>query len=78
MCRLLLFLTGFFGLYLIGLYGYGFVAENNKTLHSLLNKLLIDEPTLLDKIRDNQRNCKDVDGAKTIAKKVIELFKDNS
>lgn len=58
--------------------GYGFVAENKKTLHSLLNKLLIDEPTLLDKIRDNQRNCKDVDGAKTIAKKVIELFKDNS
>ena len=43
-----------------------------------VNKLLIDEPTLLDKIRDNQRNCKDVDGAITIAKKVIELFKDNS
>ena len=47
-------------------------------LPSFTKKLLIDEPTLLDKIRDNQRNCKDVDGAKTIAKKVIELFKDNS
>lgn len=52
--------------------GYGVVAEKPKVLSKILKKLLIDEPNLLDEMNNNQKYCKDLDGAINIAKTIID------
>lgn len=52
--------------------GYGFVAENPKTLDKLLKRIFIDEPNLLETLRNNEKKCPDLDGAINIASRVLK------
>ena len=52
--------------------GYGYKAEKPKELFNILKTLLIDEPNLLEKISENERNCPDLNGAKNIAEIILK------